>query len=84
MALAGNERVAVVAGDHQSLPNAVRGQALTALVKYMLATYPELAEFLVRHGVDSISVNPQSLARTLEVVAAAEQRLAQSPQLADA
>jgi poly(3-hydroxybutyrate) depolymerase len=42
LALAGNERVAVVAADHQGLPNDVRGPALTALVKYMLATYPSL------------------------------------------
>ena len=42
LALAGNERVAVVAADHQNLPNDVRGPALTALVKYMLATYPSL------------------------------------------
>jgi predicted peptidase len=42
LALAGKERVAVVAADHQNLPNDVRGPALAALVKYMLATYPEL------------------------------------------
>lgn len=42
LALAGNERVAVVAADHQNLPNNIRGPALTALVKYMLATYPAL------------------------------------------
>jgi dienelactone hydrolase len=42
LALAGNERVAVVAEDHQSLSNDVRGPALTALVKYMLANYPSL------------------------------------------
>ena len=42
LALAGDERVAVVAADHQNLPNDVRGPALTALVKYMLATYPAL------------------------------------------
>jgi dienelactone hydrolase len=42
LTLAGKERIAVVAADHQSLPNDVRGPALTALVKYMLATYPEL------------------------------------------
>jgi dienelactone hydrolase len=42
LALAGDERVAVVAADHQSLPNDVRGASLTALVKYMLATYPSL------------------------------------------
>ncbi len=42
LALAGNKRVAIVAADHQSLPNDVRGPALTALVKYMLKTYPSL------------------------------------------
>ena len=42
LALAGNERVTVVAADHQNLPNDVRGPALTALVTYMLATYPAL------------------------------------------
>ena len=42
LALAGNQRIALVAADHQSLPNDVRGPALTALVKYMLATYPAL------------------------------------------
>ncbi len=42
LALAGNARIAVVAADHQSLPNDIRGPALTELVKYMLATYPSL------------------------------------------
>ncbi len=42
LALAGNERLAVVAADHNSLSNDVRGPALAALVKYMLATYPSL------------------------------------------
>jgi dienelactone hydrolase len=42
LALAGNARVVVVAADHQNLPNDVRGPALAALVKYMLATYPAL------------------------------------------
>jgi hypothetical protein len=42
LALAGSERVAVVAADHQSLGNDVRGPALAALVKYMLAAYPAL------------------------------------------
>ena len=48
------------------------------------ATYPQMAEFLVRCGVDAISVNPQSLPRTLEVVSAAEQLLALTSHLADA
>jgi len=46
------------------------------------ATYPEVAEFLVREGIGSISINPQSLPRTLEVVAEAERRLAPAGRLA--
>jgi pyruvate,water dikinase len=36
------------------------------------ATYPEIATFLTGLGIDSMSVNPQSLPRTLAVVRAAE------------
>jgi pyruvate,water dikinase len=36
---------------------------------------PEFAEHLVRFGIDSISVNPDSVDRTREVVGAAERRI---------
>lgn len=36
---------------------------------------PEFAEFLVRHGITSISVNPDAVPRTRAVVAASEKRL---------
>ena len=39
--LAGQERVALVAPEHQHIA-AIRGEALTAVVKYMLETYPAL------------------------------------------
>jgi len=39
--LAGKERIALVAADHQQIAE-VRGPALTALVKYMLDKYPAL------------------------------------------
>ena len=39
------------------------------------SVYPEYAEFLVRCGVDSISVNPDAIDTTRRHVAAAEQRL---------
>jgi pyruvate,water dikinase len=39
------------------------------------SVYPEYAEFLVRCGVDSISVNPDAVDATRRNVAAAEQRL---------
>ena len=36
------------------------------------ANYPEIARYLVELGIDSISVNPSSILRTMEVVSAAE------------
>ncbi len=39
------------------------------------ANYPEIAAFLAGLGIDSISVNPSSLLRTIEVVRAAEDAL---------
>jgi pyruvate, water dikinase len=40
------------------------------------ANYPEIAGFLTRLGIDSISVNPSSILRTMAVVHEAEQTLA--------
>lgn len=37
--------------------------------------YPEFAQFLVEQGIDSISLNPDSLLRTLPKIVEAEQRL---------
>ena len=39
------------------------------------ANYPEIAQFLVRVGIDSISVNPSSLPRTITAVREAERGL---------
>jgi pyruvate,water dikinase len=36
------------------------------------ANYPEIARYLAGLGIDSISVNPSSLLRTIDVVADAE------------
>lgn len=36
------------------------------------ANYPEIARYLAQLGIDSISVNPSSILRTIEAVAAAE------------
>src|SRR5487761_887886 len=38
------------------------------------ANYPEIAQFLVQHGIDSISVNPASILKTTLAVRAAESR----------
>jgi len=40
------------------------------------ANYPEIAAFLARLGIDSISVNPGSVLRTMKVVREAEDALA--------
>ncbi len=38
------------------------------------SVYPEFAEFLVRHGIDSISVNPDVVVRTRKIVSSMEQK----------
>jgi pyruvate,water dikinase len=40
------------------------------------ANYPEVAAFLAEQGIDSISVNPASLLKTMQVVAEAERKVA--------
>jgi len=42
------------------------------------ANYPEIARFLTGLGIDSISVNPSSLLRTMAIVREAEQETAKS------
>jgi pyruvate,water dikinase len=39
------------------------------------SVYPEFTEFLVRQGIDSVSVNPDVVVRTRELVAAIERRM---------
>ncbi|KUI23091.1 phosphoenolpyruvate synthase [Mycobacterium sp. IS-1496] len=41
--------------------------------------YPDMAEFLVRVGIDSMSLNPDTVVRTTRLVLAAEQQLAHLP-----
>jgi pyruvate, water dikinase len=40
------------------------------------ASYPEIARFLAKEGIDSISVNPASVLQTMKAVAAAEREAA--------
>jgi pyruvate, water dikinase len=42
------------------------------------ANYPEIAEYLVGLGIDSISVNPNSVLKTMQIAYAAEQRQARA------
>ena len=39
------------------------------------SVYPEFTEFLVRHGIDSISVNPDVVIRTRRLVASIERKI---------
>ncbi|WP_400203628.1 phosphoenolpyruvate synthase [Candidatus Methanomassiliicoccus intestinalis] len=39
------------------------------------SVYPEFCEFLVRAGIDSISLNPDTVVKTINYVAAAEKRI---------
>ena len=45
--------------------------------------YPEIAEYLVENGIDSISLNPDTLLRTLRHVLEVEQRLGRAPRPPD-
>ncbi len=42
--------------------------------------YPEFAEFLVQEGIDSISLNPDTVLKTRERIAAMEKKVAAKPQ----
>ena len=49
------------------------------------ANYPEIAQYLAELGIDSISVNPSSILKTMEAVSEAEDRAqARNPKLAPA
>lgn len=41
--------------------------------------YPEVCEFLVKHGIDAISLNPDSVIRTIRTLLEAERRLGIPP-----
>ena len=50
------------------------------------ANYPEIARYLAELGIDSISVNPSSILRTMQVVSDAEKVMARdiaSPKAAE-
>ena len=46
------------------------------------ANYPEIARFLTNLGIDSISVNPSSILRTMAIVHQAEESMAESKMVA--
>ena len=59
----------------QAVVGARRNRRHSGICGQAPSDYPELAEFLVEHGIDSLSVTPDALLRTLSVVRDAERRL---------
>jgi pyruvate,water dikinase len=43
--------------------------------------YPGIASFLVEHGIDSISLSPDSVLKTIPIIGDAEKRFRKNPQL---
>ncbi len=66
-----NEAVTTAIAD--VLAKARRCGTHTGLCGQAPSDHPDFAHFLVRHGIDSISVSPDSFRKVKEVVAAAEQ-----------
>ncbi|MBV9994563.1 MAG: phosphoenolpyruvate synthase [Caulobacteraceae bacterium] len=56
----------------QAIAGARRARRHVGICGEAPATYPEVARFLVGEGIDSISVNPASVAATMRLVAEAE------------
>lgn len=66
---------AVLAFLRQAVEGARRHGRHSGICGQAPSDYPEIAEFLVDCGIDSISVTPDVLIRTIGIVRAAEQRL---------
>lgn len=59
----------------QAIEGAHRNDIPAGICGEAPSNYPEVAEFLVRQGIDSISLSPDALLKTLERVAALERDL---------
>jgi pyruvate, water dikinase len=57
----------IEAAHKKGIPVGICGQAPSV--------YPEFTEFLVRCGIDSISLNPDTVVKTIGMVASVEQRI---------
>ena len=63
----------------QAVEGAKRNGRLCGICGQAPSDYPEIAEFLVRLGIDSISLTPDSVLKTLRAVVDLEQRLGRAP-----
>jgi len=64
-------RLAIEGAQRNGIPAGICGEAPS--------NYPEVAEYLVKLGIDSISLSPDALLRTMEKVVAIEQEKGKSP-----
>jgi pyruvate,water dikinase len=60
-------KMLIDAAHKKGVPVGICGQAPSV--------YPEFTEFLVRAGIDSISLNPDTVIKTIPMVASTEQRI---------
>jgi len=52
-----------------------RNQRHSGICEQAPSDYPEVAEYLVKLGIDSISLNPDSVLKTIQVIDALETKL---------
>ncbi len=62
-----------------SVQGALRNDRHSGICGQAPSDYPEVAEFLVREGIDSISVNPDSLMSVTLKVVRTEEELGRNP-----
>ena len=60
-------KMLIEAAHKKGVPVGICGQAPSV--------YPEFTEFLVRAGIDSISLNPDTVVKTISMIAATEQKI---------
>jgi pyruvate,water dikinase len=71
-----DERDPAVMGAIRDIIGSCREHGITcSICGQAPSVYPEIAEKLVAWGIDSVSVNPDVLARTRRIIAGSEQRL---------
>ena len=63
----------------QTIEGAHRNQRHVGICGQAPSDYPEMAQYLVELGIDSISVTPDTLLRTTRDVLAVEERLGRKP-----
>ncbi len=66
---------AVLAAIHQLIEGAHAGGRTVGICGQGPSVYPEFAEFLVREGIDSISLNADTVVSTIGTIASLEQRM---------